>query len=81
MPTEGHTRETGSVVFLCDPGRYVVTLEVVGEAGGWFGRYFAAMMDRMVGPMFEKGLDKLKTAAEALPAMEPDLPAEEEPAA
>jgi hypothetical protein len=31
--------------------------------------------------MFENGLNKLKTAAEALPPMEPELPVEEEPAA
>ncbi|MGH7885914.1 MAG: SRPBCC family protein [Thermodesulfobacteriota bacterium] len=28
------------------------------------GGYFALMMDRMVGPMFEKGLENLKTVAE-----------------
>lgn len=29
------------------------------------GGYFALMMDRMVGPMFEKGLENLKTVAES----------------
>ena len=42
-----------------------VTWSMWGDAGGnLIGRYFGVMMDYMVGPMFEGGLDKLKARAE-----------------
>lgn len=34
------------------------------------GRYIGLMMDWFAGPDFEKGLAKLKTTAEAMPAQE-----------
>lgn len=43
-----------------------VTWSMAGEVGlNPIGRYFALMMDSMVGPMFERGLVRLKQAAEA----------------
>ena len=42
-----------------------VTWEMSGDAGmNVIGRYFGVLMDNMVGPMFESGLEKLKSAAE-----------------
>ena len=49
----------------------VVTWTMDGDADNWFGRYFAAMTDRMVGPMFEDGLASLRTEAEALASEDP----------
>lgn len=44
-----------------------VTWSMVGEAGGppVVRGYMARLMPGMIGPMFERGLEKLKTAAEA----------------
>ena len=44
-----------------------VTWEMDGGVSGVIGKYFGYMMDSMVGPMFETGLDNLKVAVEALP--------------
>lgn len=42
-----------------------VTWRMSGDAGmNIVGRYFGVMMDRLVGPMFESGLEKLKSVAE-----------------
>ncbi len=54
-----------------------VTWEMDGDMSGVTGKYFGLMMDSMVGPMFEQGLDNLKDAAEALPAMEEETAPEE----
>ncbi len=58
-----------------------VTWEMDGGVSGGVGKYFGVMMDSMVGPMFEKGLDNLKAAAEALPAMEEETVPEEDESA
>lgn len=55
-----------------------VTWVMDGEADGIIGKYFGVMMDSMVGPMYEDGLDRLKTAVEALPPMEEEEATEEE---
>ena len=47
-----------------------VTWAMDGEVSGIVGKYFGVLMDGMVGPMFETGLNDLKTAAEALPSLE-----------
>lgn len=59
-----------------------VSWEFTGEMGGMpFNRYFTLMMDKMVGPDFEKGLQKLKPylenqVASAAPAGDDAAPAE-----
>jgi hypothetical protein len=79
---EGKYVSIGALDYKVVGGGTEVTWRMAGEMGGNpISRYFAAMMDAMVGPMFEKGLDKLKSASEAIPPMEPELPVEEEPAA
>jgi carbon monoxide dehydrogenase subunit G len=62
---------TGAIRYAREGGGTRVTWSMDGKAGGWFGRYFVAMMDRMVGPMFERGLGRLSAAAETLPAEAP----------
>ncbi len=43
-----------------------VTWKLLSDAeGNIIGKYFNLMLDSMVGPMYEKGLAKLKTVAEA----------------
>ncbi len=54
-----------------------VTWEMDGDVRGVVGKYFGYMMDSMVGPMFEQGLESLKDAAETLPAMEEETAPEE----
>ncbi len=42
-----------------------VTWTMTGDDGGtYFGRYFVAMADKMIGPMFVRGLDNLKRVVE-----------------
>ena len=62
---QGAYVSTGAIRYAPEGDGTRVTWTMDGEAGGWFQRYFVAMMDRMVGPMFERGLEKLKAAAEA----------------
>jgi len=54
-----------------------VTWEMDGDMSGVIAKYFGFMMDSMVGPMFEQGLDNLKAATEALPEMEEETAPEE----
>lgn len=61
----------GAIRYAPADGATVVTWTMDGEADNWFGRYFAAMTDRMVGPMFEEGLASLRTEAEALANEQP----------
>ena len=56
----------GAIRYTPGDGVTVVTWTMDGDADNWFGRYFAAMTDRMVGPMFEDGLAALRTEAETL---------------
>ena len=63
----------GAIRYAPSDGTTIVTWTMDGDAGGWFGRYFAAMTDRMVGPMFEDGLASLRTEIEALPDPEPEI--------
>ena len=79
---EGKYVSIGALDYKAADGGTEVTWRMAGEMGGNpISRYFGAMMDAMVGPMFEKGLNKLKTAAESLPPMEAETAVEEEPAA
>lgn len=68
---QGAHVSTGSIRYVAEGEGTRVTWIMDGEAGGWFQRYFVAMMDRMVGPMFEDGLGKLAAAAEAMPVESP----------
>jgi hypothetical protein len=67
----------GVVRYEVMPTGTQVTWSMSGEMDNFIGRYMGLLMNSMVGPPFEAGLAKLKTAAEALPAMDP--PVEEEP--
>ena len=78
---QGKYVSIGGLDYKAVDGGTEVTWRMAGDMGGNpVRRYFGTMMDAMVGPMFEKGLAKLKTAAEALPPMEPAIPVEDEPA-
>jgi hypothetical protein len=67
---EGEYPSTGKIVYTSTATGTDVTWVMDGEATGVLGKYFGLMMDRMVGPMFEQGLDNLKAAVEALPPVE-----------
>ncbi len=51
-----------------------VTWKMEGD-NGWnlIGRYFGLMMDGIVGPMFQLGLDRLKVAVDNAPAPTPEV--------
>ncbi len=69
---EGKYVSIGALDYRVTDGGTEVTWRMAGEMGANpISRYFGAMMDAMVGPLFEQGLNKLKTEAEALPPMEP----------
>jgi uncharacterized protein YndB with AHSA1/START domain len=56
---------TGAITLLPSPGGTDVTWVMVGNVGANpIKHYFAALMDRMVGPDFEGGLANLKALAE-----------------
>ncbi len=77
MSLDGAFSCVGVVHYEVIPTGTQVTWSMSGEMDNFIGRYMALLMNSMVGPAFEAGLGKLKTAAEALPAMDP--PVEEEP--
>lgn len=65
-----------------DQGRATSRIDLAGEAGGtritwsfdtsfeddYFGRYFGLFFDRLIGADYEKGLARLESLAESLPA-------------
>lgn len=62
---KGRFRSQGSVEYTdASPGTRVTWTMTGDDGGSLFGRYFAVMTDSMVGPKFERGLEKLKAAAE-----------------
>lgn len=71
FPSEGVLR------YEVTPTGTQVTWSMSGEMDNFISRYMGLLMSSMVGPSFETGLARLKTVAEALPAMDP--PMEEEP--
>ena len=75
---EGQYFSTGELTYTATATGTNVTWAMDGDMSGIMGKYMGLMMDRMVGPMFEQGLDSLKTAAEALPPIEEDVPEEAE---
>jgi hypothetical protein len=77
MSFNGAFFSDGVVRYEVTPTGTQVTWGMRGEMDNFIGRYMGLLMNSMVGPSFEAGLDKLKTAAEALPALDP--PVEEEP--
>jgi hypothetical protein len=77
MSFDGAFFSHGVVRYEVIPTGTQVTWGMSGEMDNFIGRYMGLLMNAMVGPPFEAGLAKLKTAAEALPPMEPAM--EEEP--
>lgn len=67
----------GKLSYTPTAGGTDVTWEMEGAVSGVMGKYFGFMMDSLVGPMFERGLDNLKAAAEALPTMDEETASEE----
>ena len=62
---EGAWKSKAAVLYHPEGSETRVTWEMSGDAGmNVIGRYFGVLMDDMVGPMFESGLEKLKSAAE-----------------
>lgn len=62
---DGAFRSVGIIQYQPDGNATLVTWVMAGDVGGdLLGRYFAVMMDSMVGPMFADGLEKLKQTAE-----------------
>lgn len=59
----------GRIEYASAAGGVEVKWTMKGDIGmNPFSRYFGALMDWMVGPMFDQGLRQLKSAAEAMPA-------------
>ncbi len=59
-------KSTGEMTYATEGDGVKVTWSMKGDNGmNIIGRYFGLLMDGMVGPMFERGLEKLKTAAES----------------
>ena len=58
--------ESDAAIFYSPEGSATrVIWQMSGDSGmNIIGRYFGVMMDGMVGPMFESGLEKLKSAVE-----------------
>ncbi len=77
MSFDGAFPSEGVLRYEVTPTGTQVTWSMSGEMDNFISRYMGLLMNSMVGPPFEAGLEKLKTAAEALPAMDP--PVEEEP--
>jgi len=62
---EGNYLSKGSMLYETINGGTKVTWNMTGNATGVvLGGYFALMMDNLTGPMFEKGLSKLKSKVE-----------------
>ncbi len=57
-------RSKGEISLGIENDATVVTWRMYGSTDNFTGRYFAAMMDMMVGPMFEDGLQRLKDGTE-----------------
>jgi hypothetical protein len=71
---DGKYRSQGTMEYKSAGGATEVTWVMRGDNGkNPFSRYFGLMMDPMVGPMFEDGLNRLKLVAETeSPAPEPE---------
>lgn len=74
MVFDGKYKSKGAVTYHTEgDGSTHVEWVMSGDTGTPIvGGYFALLMDPMVGPMFERGLEKLKAAAEADSAGEVD---------
>ena len=63
---EGKWRSVAAVRYEPEGGGTRVVWTMSGDMGmNPLDRYFALLMDAMTGPMFERGLEKLKAAAES----------------
>lgn len=62
---DGAFESRGAVLYHPQGSNTRVTWQMTGDAGmNIVKRYFGVMMDRMVGPMFDSGLQKLKEKVE-----------------
>lgn len=73
---EGRYEAVGAIRYSAEAGGTQVSWEMSGGAGGILGRYLSLMMDDLLGPSFEKGLNKLKSLVEELPDEPPPGDAE-----
>jgi effector-binding domain-containing protein len=65
----GHGKGTSSFAFTKVPEGTKVVWGMDGDAGmNPMGRFFGAMMDKMMGSTFESGLQSMKEVAEKMPA-------------
>ncbi len=72
---EGEYRCKAGMSYRPESDGTAVTWFMEGDNGNnIIGRYFGLFMDGMAGPMFEKGLSKLKTVVEAEKAVEQEAP-------
>ncbi len=62
---EGKYPSTGELTYAAEGTGTTVTWVMDGESSGVVGRWFGLFMGPMVGPMFDQGLEKLKTVVEA----------------
>ncbi len=76
---DGEYAAKGKLVYTSTDSGTDVTWAMDGDVSGILGKYFGVLMDGMAGPMFEQGLDRLKTTAEALQPLE-EAPVEAGPA-
>lgn len=66
---EDSYESVGRIEYASAAGGVEVRWTMTGEIGmNPVSRYFGALMDMMVGPMFDKGLKNLKSVAESIPA-------------
>ena len=78
---QGKIRSVGSISYEPVEGGTKVTWDMSGENGmNPLARYFGLLMDAMVGPPFEMGLEKLKAATETAPVPQPPEVEAEAPA-
>jgi len=76
---DGFDPSTSTMTYEVVDGKTVLTWTMDGSiTTPVIGGYFVMMMDAMVGPMYEDGLDRLKTAAEADAASTDEAPADED---
>lgn len=62
---EGQMKSKGSITFTATSEGTKVTWSDVGDVGlNPMGKYFTFFLDSMIGPDFQKGLNKLKTIVE-----------------